>query len=94
MITTVGVRNEKIEEAVLKLNGLEEKLEEINLTKGKEEGGAGTTYEKMEEIEAKVSSSKDSMKKLIEATVTFLEGTKETVQNAGKKAGNRLERIV
>ena len=94
MITTVGVRNEKIEEAVLKLNGLEEKLEEINLTKGKEEGGAGTTYEKMEEIEAKVSSSKDSMKKLIEATVTFLEGTKGTVQNADKKAGNRLERIV
>ena len=92
MITTVGVRNEKIEEAVLKLNGLEEKLEEINLRK--EEGGAGTTYEKMEEIEAKVSSSKDSMKKLIEATVTFLEGTKETVQNADKKAGNRLERIV
>ena len=92
MITTVGVRNEKIEEAVLKLNGLEEKLEKINLRK--EEGGAGTTYEKMEEIEAKVSSSKDSMKKLIEATVTFLEGTKETVQNADKKAGNRLERIV
>ncbi len=94
MITTVGVRNEKIEEAVLKLNGLEEKLEEINVTKGKEEGGAGTTYEKMEKIEKKVSSSKDSMKKLIEATVTFLEGTKETVQNADKKAGNRLERIV
>ena len=48
----------------------------------------------MEKIEKKVSSSKDSMKKLIEATVTFLEGTKETVQNADKKAGNRLERIV
>lgn len=93
MITTIGVKDEKIEEAVVGLKGLLEKLEEINLSENKEEGGAGTTYEKMEEIEEKVNNSKDSMKKLIESTVTFLEGTKETIQKADKNVGKRLERI-
>lgn len=93
MITTVGVKDEKIEEAVVGLKGLLEKLEEINLSESKEDGDAGTTYEKMEEIEEKVNNSKDSMKKLIESTVTFLEGTKETIQKADKNVGKRLERI-
>ncbi len=93
MITTIGVKDEKIEEAVVGLKGLLEKLEEINLSESKEEGGAGTTYEKMEEIEEKVNNSKESMKKLIESTVTFLEGTKETIQKADKNVGKRLERI-
>lgn len=93
MITTIGVKDEKIEEAVVGLKGLLEKLEEINLSESKEDGDAGTTYEKMEEIEEKVNNSKDSMKKLIESTVTFLEGTKETIQKADKNVGKRLERI-
>lgn len=94
MLGTVGIKEEKIEEAVLGLVRLVEELEEIELSNGKEDGGCGTTYEKMQEIEAKVESVRDDVKKLIDATVTFLEGTKETVQKADDKAGKRLERIV
>ena len=94
MLGTIGIKEEKIEEAVLGIVRLKEKLEDIRLSEGKEAGGCGTTYEKMEEIETKVESLKDDVKKLIDATVIFLEGTKETVQKADDKAGKRLERIV
>ena len=94
MLGTVGIKKEKIEEAVLGLVRLSEKLDEINLSEGKEDGGCGTTYEKMEEIEAKTVSARDNMKKLIDTTVTFLEGIKESVQEVDKKARNRMERIV
>ncbi len=94
MLGTVGIKEEKIEEAVLGLVRLMETLEEIKVSEGKEDGGCGTTYEKMEEIETKVESARNNMKKLIDATVTFLDETKETVQKADKQAGKRLERIV
>lgn len=94
MLGTVGIKEEKIEEAVLGLVRLMETLEEIKVSEGKEDGGCGTTYEKMEDIETKVESARNNMKMLIDATVTFLEGAKETVQKADKQTGKRLERIV
>lgn len=94
MLGTIGIKEEKIEEAVLGLVRLKEQLEEIKIAEGKEDGGCGTAYEKMEQIDAKTISARDNLKKLLDATVTFLEGTKESVQKADKKAGNRLERIV
>lgn len=94
MLGTVGIKEEKIQEAVVRLVRLVETIEEIKLSEGKEDGGCGTTYEKIEEIEATLESAKDNMKKLLHATEKFLEGTKETVQSVDKKAGKRLERIV
>lgn len=94
MLGTVGVKEEKIEEAVLGLVRLVETLEEIKVSEGKEDGGCGTTYEKMEEIETKVESARNNMKTLIDVTVKFLEEAKETVQKADKQAGKRMERIV
>lgn len=46
MLGTVGVKEEKIEEAVLGLVRLVETLEKIKVSEGKEDGGCGTTYEK------------------------------------------------
>lgn len=94
MLGTIGIKEEKIEEAVLGLVRLKEQLEEIKITEGKEDGGCGTAYEKMEQIDIKTISARDNLKKFLDATVTFLEGTKESVQKADKKAGNRMERIV
>lgn len=94
MLGTIGIKEEKIGEAVLKLVRLKEQLEEVKVSEGKEEGGGGTAYEKMEQIETKTTSARDNLKKLIDATVTFLEGTKESVQKMDKKAGKRMERIV
>ena len=94
MLNTIGIKEEKIEIAVMELKNLWERLDEISLGSGKEEGDCGATSEMAEACEIEAEATVEAMKELINVTVTFLNGVKETVKTMDKKAGQRMERVV
>lgn len=87
---TIRLQEGKIQTAVAELENLRDTLEEIDIMKGKEDGGSGYTCDSMQVIEEAVGNVKASMQTLIETTVIFLNGTQGVLQSADEASGKRI----